>query len=374
LARGKIVFAENCARCHSSKLPPVAPGLDPRNGCAGKDYLSWWKSYWQWTQTDGFKDQMRKIVQSDDFLKDNYLSTEFRVPGTLLHTNACSPLATNALAGNIWDNFSSQSYKELPSAGTITWYNPMTGSPKQHVLPAGGRGYTRPPSLMSLWSTAPFLLNNSVGKFVVDPSVAGRLESFDDSIRQMLWPERRDQDLKLGKKIPGRIDRTTTRSYIKVSAGYLPSLLQPLLGIAHSIAPWIFGEGGVVIGPIPAGTPVGLLSNLNPLSEDESPAKRAEYEKNLFALVRDLNSDLRRIGKYASDREAGEILRKRVDQMLQFSKCPDLVVNRGHYFGTGFLEPQEQGTGPLHDQAISDRGASLTDSDKEALIAFLKTF
>src|SRR6185295_12955818 len=33
-----------------------------------------------------------------DFLDDNYLSNEVRVPVTLLQTNACSPLATNALA------------------------------------------------------------------------------------------------------------------------------------------------------------------------------------------------------------------------------------------------------------------------------------
>ena len=32
-------------------------------------------------------------------------------------------------------------------------------------MPRDGRGYTRVPSLISLWSTAPFLLNNSVGKF-----------------------------------------------------------------------------------------------------------------------------------------------------------------------------------------------------------------
>ena len=43
-----------------------------------------------------------------------------RVPVTLLQTNACSPLATNAIGGNIWDNFSSQTYKQLPSVGTIT--------------------------------------------------------------------------------------------------------------------------------------------------------------------------------------------------------------------------------------------------------------
>ena len=34
LTRGKVVFAERCARCHSSKIPTPAPGLDPA-GCAG---------------------------------------------------------------------------------------------------------------------------------------------------------------------------------------------------------------------------------------------------------------------------------------------------------------------------------------------------
>ena len=67
--------------------------------------------------------------QAPDFLDGNYLSTEARVPVTLLQTNACSPLATNALAGNIWDNFSSQSYKTLPSVGMITVHDPFTGKP-----------------------------------------------------------------------------------------------------------------------------------------------------------------------------------------------------------------------------------------------------
>ena len=32
-------------------------------------------------------------------------------------------------------------------------------------MPAGGRGYTRVPSLISVWSTAPFLLNNTSAPF-----------------------------------------------------------------------------------------------------------------------------------------------------------------------------------------------------------------
>jgi hypothetical protein len=373
LNRGKDVFAENCARCHSSKLPASAPGLDP-GGCAGKDYLFCWNKYWEWTKTPEFKDQMRKIVHADDFLMDNYLSAEFRVPVTLLHTNACSPLATNALGGNIWDNYSSQSYKDLPSVGEITWYQPRTGESRKYVMPAGGRGYTRPPSLISLWSTAPFLLNNSVGPFVVDPSVEGRMKSFDASIRQMLWPQTRDRDALLGDKVPGKIDRTTTRSYIKVSAGFLPTLLEPAIGLGHRIAPWIFGEGGIVIGPIPAGTPVGLLANLNPLSEDPSIEKRAQYAEQLGKLVLQLNGDLKSIGKYATDQQVDQIFGKHVEDLLSFSKCPDLVVNRGHYFGTGYLEPAEALDPVLKAQAISDRGPGLSDQDKEALIAFLKTF
>ena len=27
--------------------------------------------------------------------------------------------------------------------------------------------------------------------------------------------------------------------------------------------------------------------------------------------------------------------------MLELSKCPDFVVNRGHYFGTGSCRPSE---------------------------------
>ena len=165
-----------------------APGLDP-DGCTGKDYLKCWNNYWAWTKTPEFKEKMRTIVLADDFLTDNYLSTEFRVPVTLLQTNACSPLATNAIGGNIWDNFSSQSYKDLPSVGDITWYHPYTGEAQTYTMPAGGRGYTRPASLVSLWSTAPYLLNNTVGISNRAPSVEAADEgAFEDGIEQMLWP------------------------------------------------------------------------------------------------------------------------------------------------------------------------------------------
>jgi len=358
LTRGKTVFAERCARCHSSKIPPGAPGIDGGQGCNGKDYLACWNNYWQWTKTDEFKQKMREIVMADDFLKDNYLSTELRVPVTLLQTNACSPLATNAIGGNIWDNFSSQSYKELPSVGNITWYDPVTGEPKQYTMPAGGRGYTRPPSLISLWSTAPFLLNNSVGEFQSSPSVEARMKSFQNSIEQMLWPEKRDKDTVLGDKIPGRIDRTTQQSYLRVAPGFLPDFLRGSGGFLSKYFPAVFSDEGIEIGPLPTGTPVGLLSNIDLFVETSGFVDRAGRDADILKLLLEMKRALKQLPHGASDEEASRVLRPLVPRLLEFNKCPDLIVNRGHYFGTDKFQ-EEPG---------------LSDDDKRALIEYLKTF
>ena len=174
--------------------------------------------------TADYFDWMRAEVQKSDFLTNNFLSTDRRVSIQEVGINACSPLATNAIRNDIWDNFSSETYKELPPVGKITVYNPVDGTPWQYEMPGGGRGYVRPASLVSLWSSAPFLQNNAVGEFNGNPRIEGRLRAFDDAIHQMLWPESRDKDPIIGDRIPGPslILRTTARSYIKVPAGYLP--------------------------------------------------------------------------------------------------------------------------------------------------------
>jgi hypothetical protein len=357
LDHGKTVFAERCARCHSSKIPTPAEGLDP-NGCSGSDYMHCWSKYWMWTETEDFKSKMREIVRQKDFLENNYLSTDQRVPVTLLETNACSPLATNAIGGNIWDNFSSQSYKELPSVGTITVYDPFTGAPRSYTMPAGGRGYTRPPSLISLWSTAPFLLNNSVGNFNPSPSVEARMSSFQDSIEKMLWPERRNKDSLLPDKVPGEIDRTTQTSYIRIARGFVPDFLMPLLSPGQRFFPAVFGDGGIELGPIPKGTPVGLLANLDLLGEGLSPAEKLKHQAKVLDLLIKMKHDLHSLPANASDDDARKAFANLVPDLLALSKCPDYVVNRGHYFGTSYFSGEPP----------------LSDDDKRALIEFLKTF
>ncbi len=357
LQRGKIVFAERCARCHSSKIPEPAPGVDP-GGCSGIEYLNCWNKYWAWTKTDEFKAKMRAMVLQDDFLDGNYLSTDLRVPVTLLQTNACSPLATNAIRDNIWDNFSSQTYKNLPSVGSITVQHPYTAEYRTYPMPGGGRGYTRPASLISVWSTAPFLLNNSVGKFNPSPSVEARMQSFQDSIEKMLWPEKREKDSLLGDKVPGTIDRTTQTSYLRVEAGYLPDYLKPLLSPGHRFFPSIFGEGKIEIGPIPKGTPINLLANIDILGEATTPEDKLKHQQQVLDLLLKLKQDLAALPPNASDDDARRVFQNLVDPMLALSKCPDFVVNRGHYFGTDMFA-EEPG---------------LSDDDKRALIEYIKTF
>ena len=59
------------------------------------------------------------------------------------------------------------------------------------------------------------------------------------------------------------------------------------------------------------------------------------------------------------------------EPMIKLSKCPDFVVNRGHYFGTAEFNKHD---GLSKDETDFGREPELSDADKRALIAFLKTF
>jgi hypothetical protein len=200
-------------------------------------------------------------------------------------------------------------------------------------LPGGGRGYLRPPSLAGMWYTAPYLNNNSVGKFDADPTQAARLAAFRDGMEQLLWPEKREKDDKLGDKLPGRVERTTAVSRLRVPARMMPAELADALAPSTSFFRFPSTEA-IDIGPIPAGTPVSLMANLNLLSEKAVP------------LLLRMKQELKTEADFA----------KFVDPLFELSTCPDYVVNRGHYFGTGL-----------------DGESALTDREKNDLIEFLKT-
>jgi hypothetical protein len=305
LRRGKIVFAENCARCHSSKQPPAG------SLTTEQQYLDW----------------MRREVQRPDFLENNFLSTEERVPVNIVGTNAARALATNATRGHVWDNFSSETYKTLPSIGEIEVQHPFDGSTYNFHVPGGGPGYYRVPSLIGIWATAPLLHNNSIGAYTGDPSVAGRVKAFNDAITKLLWPEKRRR--------MDSVARTTAETFIEIPSAYLPSELQSIT------------QNGVMrVGPIPAGTPIDLLANADlDLSDRDKAVARVE-------LIAKMQSDLARIKlQHLSADASRQVLENLTPNLLKISKCPDFVLDRGHYFGT-----------------------KLPERDKLALIEFLKTF
>jgi len=250
-----------------------------------------------------------------------------------------------------------------------------------YQMPGGGRGFTRPASLISLWSTAPFLLNNSVGRlnptastddYNPAPSVEKRIAAFNDGIEQMLWPQKREKDSVLGDKIPGKIDRTTEISWIRIKPGYVPEVLQ---GWGQWFFPRIVSDEGLIIGPIPKDTPVNLLASLLLRAEELGAWDRLKRDGELFDLVfgsAGIKRSLAELGPMPSDPAAKDAYNKRAQEvftrkdsqgrsiasrLMSFSKCPDYIVNRGHYFGTGY-----------------DNEVPLTEPQKRDLIEFLKTF
>jgi hypothetical protein len=370
LGHGRDVFANTCARCHSSKAPKPPESLGLAD-CNGPNYMACFKKWWTWTQTDDFKGQMRSIVQAPDFLDNNYLSTDARIPSTLLRTNVCSPIATNALAGNIWNDFSSSSYKSLPSVGSVTLQDPFDGHTWSYPLPGGGRGFTRVPSLTSVWSTAPFLQNNSVGPFTGDPSVKGRMDSFNASIEQMLWPEKRLRDPELKDKVDGWIDRTDQRSFILVPSFYVEQIRKAAGPVGEKLLDKLVDSDGFLrLGPIPQGMPVNLLSNVQPLAESKDPKDVATHYVQLLTLLVKLKTDLLSMPANADDAELRKHFADAREGLMSVNKCPDFVVNRGHYFGTAQFNDN---SGLTDDERSFGTEPVLSDGDKHDLIEFLKT-
>jgi hypothetical protein len=115
-------------------------------------------------------------------------------------------------------------------------------------------------------------------------------------------------------------------------------------------------EKGVRIGPLPAGTPVNLLAALEVAPERSDILMHIRHDADLVSLLLAVKSDGKRLGKAKTDAERAQIQDHLDEQLYARSKCPDYVVNSGHYFGTSLLG-EEPG---------------LSDADKEALIAFLK--
>ena len=483
-AAGRGVFLKNCAVCHSSKQPADfaltfsrdwnKPGkaTDAAALILPMDFDEWEA----FKDSDAYRKYVDRIVavagspsaSGDAFLKDNYLSTDIRIPITLVGTNSGRAVATNGMRGQVWDNFSSEDYKNLPAVGAVRFYNPYLkyasneergrkpldkwGNNDAYAPPAGGPGYYRPASLVSLWATAPYLHNNALGRYTHDPSVDGRLLAFDDGIDKVLWkanrkPSSTDRpgDMRflhseLAQQDPGFIYRTTARSWVDIPGVFVRPLLVGILGdfwtsfltlylwlilaaiavllifigqsrhagftlalfavlvavvlrvtgvdtiypsfwwvpaiavvaalvfwlrpqirvvariffallaaafliVAGVASAFVGGKlGPLMVGPIPMGTPVNLIMNINP---EAPPFVLIEavsgMTRGMLRIKKDWLADTDGSALHAFEKEAGLAL-------LKASKCPDFVLDRGHWFAE-----------------------ALPDDEKRQLKAFLKT-
>src|SRR5262245_2672420 len=156
-----------------------------------------------------------------------------------------------AMAGHMWGQMSSLTYKQMKEEkvplqdhdvnfNPVDLYNPLTGKYDNKFV--GAKAYYRPQTLVSIWVTAPYLHNNSVGEYNGDPSIAGRMAAYEDGMAKLLWPERR-----LGI----RSMKVTTED------SSLPDLFPMLKNLVPELAKYDFDPALL---RVPKGTPLDLLT------------------------------------------------------------------------------------------------------------------
>ena len=151
VARGRVVFAEKCASCHSS-VPESEGGafasrdfraLDPKTGLR-RDWLG--------------NDQATRVSE--------------------VGTYRCRALHSNHMTGHVWQEYGSETLRARKPDGNVK----EEGD--------GGRGYYRNISLLSLWAHAPFLHNNAMG-----PEICGKPRNADNFFYRSPYVDRTTKEL-----------------------------------------------------------------------------------------------------------------------------------------------------------------------------------
>src|SRR5947209_4084707 len=311
LRRGKIAFADHCAQCHSSKKPDKLP-----------------------SDAEARKKAWRDFVLRDDFLTDNYLSDDERYPCSELGTHTARALSPNWDAGGGYGQMSSLGFKQNQE-GTeqvfdhdkdgkpIPLYNPITG--KHDIKFVAKKLSYRTPTLVSIWATAPYLHNNSVGIYNGDPSLAARMAAYDDGMTKLLWPERR---LGVGSMLVTTQD-SKLPDFFPMLMKLLPEF-SDLPGLALDLI------------NVPKGTPVNLIMNLH--ARDVKAVLQAYVDGVLQGQPREKFAELRK-----QNHALGQ--KRLIEKLVEVSMCPDFIEDRGHTYGR-----------------------ELSDDDKRALIEYMKHF
>jgi hypothetical protein len=244
-----------------------------------------------------------------------YLSDDERYPVSELGTNSARAMGTNAVADHMWGQMSSLGYKQMKEEQValrdydkdfkpIDLYNPLTGK-YEHKFTAP-KGFYRTPTLVSIWATAPYLHNNSVGEYNGDPSIAGRMAAYEDGMSKLLWPERRQglASIKVtteDSKLPDLFPLLKTRDPELAAFDFDPELLR-----------------------VPKGTPINLITNVHP--KDAKSVLMAYVNGVLDGQPKEEFNKLQTINR-------GKGQAAMLKRLLEVSTCPDFIEDKGHYYG-----------------------------------------
>ncbi len=259
---GRKAFARECASCHSSKFAPDSVRAD-KEALARfyEGHVFGSEQYWQLEFEEAERnsaDFKKKFLAADskgklrprqfatdDIFGQDWLANDEPVAFGVIGTNMCRALHDNHSTGHIWEEFSSETYKQRPAAGSVkkvvSRMVPLAGGKEwggERTID-GGSGYLRNFSLLSAWATAPFLHNNAIGELTylkdggIDYTVRGRVTQFHNAFDELLTAE---------AQRPEKIARTK---------------------FDLKLAPREDGQGPIKL-PVPAGTPVGYFTSADP--------------------------------------------------------------------------------------------------------------
>lgn len=329
--RGRDIYARQCASCHSSGKPPFD----------NTDFLA--------------------TVPGDPTLRADWLGNDEVEPASEIGTYAGRAMHSNHLPTRVWEQYAALDIHQRPR-------DPA----RPEIMAGAGRGYYRNISLLSAWAHAPFMHNNAIGPEICgkpydkavdfydspyvdaegkrlaspppclpyDTSVEGRFRLYVASMRDMLNPQKRIDKMHI-------LDDDIV---IDIAPKLQNPELNKLLGVEISAR-------------VPKGYPALAINSLRfkDLIQDSvlrrtDPGKLDEKYAGLLDKdqLADLKDGLQRLilDAIVKDRPTVLDLAADRDKFVQrfYSNILGRIENSGHRFGE-----------------------TLSDEDKDALIAFVAT-
>lgn len=236
--QGRKIFAQECASCHSTKVAPENIRRDKAALARFYDgHVFGKEDFWKYEFTEEERNSAefvakylvkdangnlrpKQFAEKDVFGQD-WLGNDEPTPFHEIGTNMCRAMHDNHNEGHIWEEFSSETYKQRKSPGKVDVVSnrmvPLVGGIKVGEKEVtGGPGYYRNISLLSAWATAPFLHNNAIGEMPVladgtpDVSIKGRIKAFEDAFAELMMSD----DPKVTPSRPQKISKTDTKLWV----------------------------------------------------------------------------------------------------------------------------------------------------------------